>query len=277
MKSLTHLCQKLFLIIAGTITLASCNSPKEVIYLQDLQQGADTLLHLPYEHPITLQPDDKLSIIVNSRDAQLTDLFNLPYVSRQLGISHAGVTTSSPGTNQGISVYTVDETGYIDFPILGRLHVKGLRREDVGRLIKERLIRDSLIRNPVVTVEFANLCISVLGEVNHPGRFSIDRDHLTLLDALSLAGDMTIYGQRSNVLVLRKENNTQRVYRIDLTSSKSLYGSPAYYLKQNDVVYVEPNNMKARQSTVNGNNVRATSFWFSLASLLTSIAILIFN
>lgn len=128
-----------------------------------------------------------------------------------------------------------------------------------------------------MTVEFANLCISVLGEVNNPGRFSIDRDKLTVLDALSMAGDLTIYGNRSKVMVLRQEGDVQRVYGLNLTSGNHVYTSPAFYLQQNDVVYVEPNAVKARQSTVNGNNVRSTSFWISLASLLTSIGILIFN
>ena len=143
--------------------------------------------------------------------------------------------------------------------------------------IKNELIKENLVKDPVVTVEFANLCISVLGEVNSPGRFSIDRDRLTILDALSMAGDLTIYGNRSKVMVLRQEGDVQRVYGLNLTSGEHIYTSPAYYLQQNDVVYVEPNAVKARQSTVNGNNVRSTSFWISLASLLTSVAILIFN
>lgn len=122
-----------------------------------------------------------------------------------------------------------------------------------------------------------NLSVNVMGEVNRPGRYNIDKDHLTILDALSQAGDLTIYGKREKVLVLRNENGTQRVYGINLCSADHLYSSPVYYLQQNDVVYVEPNDTKARQSTVNGNNVRSTSFWISLASLLTTISVLIFK
>ena len=165
----------------------------------------------------------------------------------------------------------------IDFPVLGKIHVAGMKREEIAECIKNELIKENLVKDPVVTVEFANLCISVLGEVNSPGRFSIDRDRLTILDALSMAGDLTIYGNRSKVMVLRQEGDVQRVYGLNLTSGEHIYSSPAYYLQQNDVVYVEPNEVKARQSTVNGNNVRSTSFWISLASLLTSVAILIFN
>ena len=113
--------------------------------------------------------------------------------------------------------------------------------------------------------------------MNNPGRYNIDKDNITILDALSQAGDLTVYGKREKVLILRNEDGKQRVYGVNLCSGDHIYSSPAYYLQQNDVVYVEPNDTKARQSTVNGNNVRSTSFWISLASLLTSIAILIVN
>lgn len=265
----------LFLSIIGMGLLSSCGTSKDVVYFQDLKPG-ETEITLPEVQAITVQPEDKISIIVNSRDPQLTDLFNLPIVSRQLGQS-LRTNGASTGTNQGISGYTVNADGDIDFPVIGKIHVAGMKREEIARFIKDKLISGNLVKDPVVTVEFMNLCVSVLGEVNNPGRFSIDRDRLTVLDALSMAGDLTIYGNRYKVLVMRQEGDTQRVYGIDLTSGEHVYSSPAYYLQQNDVVYVEPNSVKARQSTVNGNNVRSTSFWISLASLLTSIGILIFN
>ena len=263
------------ILCLGVATLTSCGSSKKVVYFQDLKPG-ETEIQLPEVKAITVRPEDKISIIVNSRDPQLTDLFNLPYVSRQLGqsLSRNGITT---GISQGVSVYTVNAEGEIDFPVLGKIKAAGMKREEIAETVKNKLITENLVKDPVVTVEFANLCISVLGEVNHPGRFSIDRDRLTILDALSMAGDLTIYGNRYKVMVLRQEGDIQRVYGIDLTSGNHIYTSPAYYLQQNDVVYVEPNDVKARQSTVNGNNVRSTSFWISLASLLTSVAILIFN
>ena len=265
----------LLIVWTCVVALSSCNSSKQVVYFQDLKPG-ETEIKLPEVKAITIRPEDKISIIVNSRDPQLTDLFNLPVMSRQLGQSlrSGGVST---GNSQGVSAYTVNSEGEIDFPVLGKIYVAGMKREEIAGYIKEELIRQNLVKDPVVTVEFANLSVSVLGEVNSPGRFSIDRDRLTLLDALSMAGDLTIYGNRSKVMVLRQEGDVQRVYGVDLTSGEHIYTSPAYYLQQNDVVYVEPNEVKARQSTVNGNNVRSTSFWISLASLLTSIAILIFN
>jgi polysaccharide export outer membrane protein len=265
----------LLILLSAVAALSSCGSSKQVVYFQDLKPG-ETEFKLPEIKTITVRPEDKISIIVNSRDPQLTDLFNLPYVSRQLGQSLRtnGITVSN---NQGVSAYTIDTNGEIDFPVLGKMYVAGMKREEIAEYIKNELIKENFVKDPVVTVEFANLCISVLGEVNNPGRFSIDRDWLTVLDALSMAGDLTIYGNRYKVMVLRQEGDVQRVYGIDLTSGEHVYTSPAYYLQQNDVVYVEPNAVKARQSTVNGNNVRSTSFWISLASLLTSIGILIFN
>lgn len=265
----------LSLLLLGTVILSSCGSSKEVVYFQDMQPGQTEITMSPMQ-VITVQPEDKISIIVNSRDPQLTDLFNLPYVSRQLGQS-LRTTGLSTGTNNGISGYTVDANGNIDFPVLGKVHVAGMKREEIAEHIKNELVTKNLVKDPVVTVEFMNLCVSVMGEVNNPGRFAIDRDRLTILDALSMAGDLTIYGNRQKVLVLRQEDGQQRVYGINLTSGEHVYTSSVYYLQQNDVVYVEPNSVRSRQSTVNGNNVRSTSFWISLASLLTSIGILIFN
>ena len=253
--------------------LGSCGTSEQVVYFQDMRPG-ETEIPMAAPVEITIRPQDKISIIVNSRDPQLSNLFNLPYVSRQLGTS---VQNGISGTSQGVSGYTVDVEGNIDFPVLGKIHVAGLKREEIAAAVKNELVSKNLVKDPIVTVEFMNLCIAVLGEVNNPGRFNIDRDRITVLDAISQAGDLTIYGNRRKVMVMRQEGDVQRVYGIDLTSGQHVYTSPAYYLQQNDVVYVEPNKVKARQSTVNGNNVRSTSFWISLASLLTSIGILIFN
>ena len=272
MKKYTFIVCTLFLYIMGAGLLSSCGTSKNVVYFQDLKPG-ESEITLPKVKTITVQPEDKVSIIVNSRDPQLTNLFNLPYVSKQIG----SLSQSGDGNSQGLSGYTVDTNGDIDFPVLGKVHVAGMKREEIAEYIKNELKTKNLVKDPVVTVEFMNLCVSVLGEVNNPGRFAIDRDRMTVLDALSMAGDLTIYGNRYKVKVLRQEGNIQRVYGIDLTSGEYVYSSPAYYLQQNDVVYVEPNEVRSRQSTVNGNNVRSTSFWISLASLLTSIGILIFN
>lgn len=256
--------------------LVACSTPARITYFQDLRPG-ESEQQVVAATEIKVRPGDKLSIIVNSRDPQLTQLFNLPYVSQQIGQGSASVKSTSSGTSQGVSGYTVDEEGRIDFPVLGKIEIAGKNREEIAAFIKEELLAKNLVKDPVVTVEYMNLCISVLGEVASPGRYSIDRDKVTLLDAISMAGDLTIYGKREKVLVLREENGVQRVYGVNLCSAEHLYTSPVYYLRQNDVVYVEPNNVRARQATVNGNNVRSTSFWISLASLLTTIAVLVFK
>lgn len=260
-------CKNLFLA-ASLILLGACSTSKEIPYFQDLRPGESELtLTTPVE--IKIQPKDKLSILVNSQDPRLTNLFNLPIFTQQIGQE------SNTGSSRGVSGYTVDTKGCIDFPVLGKIFIAGMTREEVAAHIKSELQSHDLIKDPVVTVEYMNLSIAVMGEVKNPGRYNIDKDHLTILDALSQAGDLTIYGKREKVLVLRNEEGKQRVYGVNLCSAEHLYTSPVYYLQQNDVVYVEPNDTKARQSTVNGNNVRSTSFWISLASLLTSIAVLI--
>lgn len=261
----------MFMSLLGACLLSSCSTSKHIVYFQDFRPGESEIV-IADSMGIRVLPEDKISIIVNSRDPQLTDLFNLPYVSRQLGQSSL---RGAYGTTQGVSGYTVDGQGFIDFPVLGKIKVEGMKRAEIASYIKEELVTKNLVKDPVVTVEFMNLAFSVMGEVNNPGRFSIDRDRLTILDALSMAGDLTIFGNREKVLVMRQEGDRQRVYGVDLTSGEHIYTSPVYFLRQNDVVYVEPNSTKARQSTVNGNNVRSTSFWISLASLLTSVAVLI--
>ena len=126
-----------------------------------------------------------------------------------------------------------------------------------------------------LTVEFMNLGFSVLGEVARPGRFKIDRDYFTLLDAIGLAGDLTINGQRENVTVIRHDGEEEHIYKVNILNTRQLYTSPAYYIPQGDIIYVTPNDRRMRDSTVNGNNIRSSSFWISLGSLLTSIAVLV--
>lgn len=251
---------------ALSLTLFSCSIPKNISYFQDIT-GGDTLTVSP--RFIRIQPGDKISAVIKSKDPQLSELFNLPVTSYRVG------STTSSGYSQQISCYSVATDGTIDFPILGKVSVAGKTREEIAANIKESLVAQNLIKDPVVTIEFENLHISVLGEVNKPGQFNVDRDQMTVLDALSKAGDLTIYGRRDNVTVLRQENGKQNVYRLDLNNGRELTSSPAYYLQQNDVIYIDPNNVRKRQSTVNGNNVLSTSFWISIASLVTSIAVLL--
>ena len=261
---------KILSLTLMVLAAVSCSTPKEISYFQDLQPGV-TELAITDPVEIKVRPKDKLSILVNAQDPKLTNMFNLPIVSQQIGQESTG----SSGTSRGVSGYTVDSFGDINFPVLGKIRVEGMTREQIADYLTKQLKEQELIKDPVVTVEFMNLGVSVLGEVNKPGRISINRDNMTILDALSEAGDLTIFGKREKVLVLRQEDGKQRVYGVNLCSADHIYTSPVYYLQQNDVVYVIPNNTKSRQSTVNGNTVRSTSFWISLASLLTSTAVLL--
>ncbi len=266
----------LTLIISICLLFFGCHTPK-VGYFADLEDSQTEKIRQVID--ISIRPDDKLSIVVNSRDPQLSALFNLPYTAQRIG----GISSTRPESNltlmnnQGILCYTVDRNGDIDFPILGKIHVEGMKRDEIASYIKQSLLKRNLIKDPVVTVDYAGLYFNVLGEVNKPGRYAFDRDHFTLLDAIGMAGDLTINGQRENITVIREEGNLRTSYKVNLLSGQSLYESPVYYLRQNDVIYVEPNVYRARQSTVNDNTIRSTSFWISVVSLLTTVAVLIFK
>lgn len=263
--------RNLFFMALTILLMVSCATPRDINYFQDVLAGQNELVL--QNTKIIVQPEDRISIVVNSRDPQLADLFNLPIVSHRVGFTQG----SGLSTNQQISAYTVDSDGNIDFPVLGKIKVSGKDREQIAETIKSELLSRNLVNDPVVTVEFANMFVNVMGEVNHPGRYTFDRDHVTLLDALSMAGDLTIYGVRKDVLVIREIDGVQSVFAVDLTSDYDLLQSPVYYLQQKDVVYVKPNDTRARQSTVNGNNGRSASLWVSIASVLVSIAVILFK
>jgi len=260
--------QRIFQLLVAVALFSGCAAPK-IAYFQDVYAGSAEPIATGTD--IRVQPEDKISIVVNSRDPLLANLFNLPVISRTIG----AITEQNTFYDRGVSGYTVNKAGDIEFPVLGKVHIAGMTREEIAAKIKNELISQNLVKDPVVTVEFMNLTISVLGEVTKPGRYNIDKDRMTLLDAIGMAGDLTVYGERNRVMVQREVEGKQQVYFVDLTSAKSLYSSPVYYLKQNDLVYVEPNKVKARQSTVNGNTIRSSSFWVSIGSLLTSILVLI--
>lgn len=258
--------------------LSSCSTPKSVTYFQDI----DTIVTEAQTKAasIKVQPEDKLMILVTSKDPEMSSIFNLSVASSRLGqVTHTykrdGASLSANSTSDNMGYYTVNEAGNIEFPVLGSLHVAGMTRSELAGYIKGELAGRGLLKDAVVTIEYVNTGVNILGEVSSPGRYTINRDRLTILDALALAGDLTIQGQRENVLVIREENGKRSTYRLDLTNAQQVMNSPAYYLQQNDVVYVEPNSVRKRQTTVNGNNVLSASFWVSVASLLTSIAVLI--
>lgn len=218
----------LYVLLAAV--LCSCGTSRGSSYLADMR--GDSTFIAAETSEIRLQPFDKISIVVSCRDAKLSALFNLPAVSQGVaGADTIGV--------QGFSQYTIDRNGNIDFPVLGTLNVAGLTRADLCRDIKRRLAEGRLLDDCVVTAEFCNLALSVLGEVRSPGRYAITRDCVTIFDAIGLAGDLTRNADRRHVTVVRREGGRQVAYEIDMTSAPGVYASPAYYLRQNDVVYVK--------------------------------------
>lgn len=259
------------LIIASVLALfalSSCGTPKNMPYFQDLEPGVGDTISV--SQTIRLMPGDKISVIVNCRDAMLASMFNLAYATRYVGQANPEQLSASQST--GVQGYLVDDNGFIEIPVLGPVKVGGLTRVEVASLVKNELAERELLKDAVVTVEYLNLRVSVLGEVLRPGRVNIDKDTYTILDALSAAGDLTIYGRRENVRIIRTEDGICRTYMVNLCSGRDLMSSEVYYLQQNDIIYVEPNDVRARQSTVNGNNIRSASFWVSIASLLTTIS-----
>ena len=238
--------------------LASCSAPKEVLYLQDIASIKEENIDKNYE--VIIHKDDLLAILVNSKDPELALPFNMPVVTYQIGAQ----TTAQ----QRLLGYLVDQNGDIDFPILGKIHVEGLTRMQVTELIKQKLMSEDLIKDPIVTVQFLNFKVSVMGEVTRPGTFDISGDRIALLEALSMAGDLTIYGRRDRVAVIREKDGKRRILYHDLRSS-DIFQSPCYYLQQNDIVYVEPNKAKTGQSRINSNN--SVGVWLSAVSVLASI------
>lgn len=252
---------------------ASCSAPKDITYFQSLQNGDRLTLSQP--KAITLEPDDKLIITVHTTDPRLNALFNLPSPTTRIGTLTQTASATAPYSQSEVTPYTVDSKGNIIFPVLGKIHVQGMTAEQLSEYLRSELESRDLAKSPIVTVEFVNLAVSVMGEVNRPGRVAIKRQDLSILDAISEAGDLTIYGLRDNVKVIRHENGTQQVYTVNLTDGKNLASSPVYYLKQNDVIYVEPNNTKKNTSKPSGNIWQQPGIWISMLGSAISVATMI--
>lgn len=265
---------KNILLLLIPVLLTGCHTPKDVAYFQDISE--ETLL-IPSSGEIKIAPNDKLSILVKTMDPTLSALFNLATSTDRVGgesttlSSGSGTMLSTSSISSGVSKYTVSPEGTIDMPVLGEIKVAGMTRSELAGFIKGELMGRNLAKDPVVIVEYINMGVSMMGEVIRPGRYDINQDKINILEALSMAGDLTLQGQRENVAVIRETNGEVKTYRIDLTNLKDLTASPVYYLQQGDIVYVEPNDMRKRQTTTNGNNIYTTGFWISVASLLTSI------
>lgn len=256
-------------VLFSALLLPSCNTSKEILYFQDIAVNQPEAI--TGKKDIIVQPKDQIAIVVSSKDPQLAALFNLTKVQYSTGSNNL------QGNSSGeISGYTLDDNGDIDFPVLGSLHVADMTKSQIATLVKKRLVEENLVNDPVVTVEFMNLYFSVLGEVKSPGKYNISKDQISLLEAISMAGDLTIYGKRDAIFVIREENGERVTHWVDIRS-KDIFESPVYYLKQNDVIYVQPNKVRAGQSTLNENNVKSVGLWISIASFLTTLGVLIFK
>lgn len=267
------------LTVSLVLWLAGCTAPKNVAYFQNAESIRGMALQT--EQPLRLRPKDKINIVVNTFDPLLVGQFNLTAATNSLrSLGTTGSPLLTMGNNGGSSTaqilaYTVDEQGDIVFPVLGKVTVAGKTRQEVATYLHDRLIARELVKDPIVTVEYVNLGINVLGEVNRPGRIDIQKDYFTIIDAISEAGDLTINGQRDNVKVMREVDGEDQTFVINLCDRQAMLSSPAYYLQQNDVVYVAPNSKRRRESRSTGNTFSQPSFWISLASLLTTLGALI--
>jgi polysaccharide export outer membrane protein len=205
-------------------------------------------------------------VVVNSRNPELAKSFNSSTSFNSL----SGNNNTAAVSESNLQVLTIDEHGCITLPIIGEVECAGMTRQELAKEIEARIIAGDYLSDPQVNVRFAELTISILGEVNRPGRYDIKKDQFTILEALALAGDLTIYGDRSQVAVIREKEGKSIVTKLDLRSS-DIFSSPCYYLEQNDVVMVSPNKYRAATSEINQNR----SFWISLASTTISLATLV--
>ena len=245
-----HLIKNVIMLIWAAGLFVSCASSKKVVYLQDIK--VDKRVKAACEYRTVIHVDDLLSIIVSCDDLESAQPFNTPMI----GLGRDVSTTSSQQIPRG---YLVDKNGEIDFPVLGKLKVVGISRNELAEMLKEK--------NPIVTIQFQNFKVTILGEVKAPGSYKVVSERVSLLDALGMAGDLQINGKRKNVLVMREQGDEKVFARIDLTSSDFI-DSPFFYLQQNDVVYVEPN-----KGRIAGGSV-STFLPYILSSLSTIVALI---
>jgi polysaccharide export outer membrane protein len=250
--------KKIVLLVFSLILLLSCASKKKVVYLQDIDQTKSYDSSTLYEPK--LQPDDLLSIIVSAENPELSVPFNLPQIQGNYEINN---------NQNGIKTYLVDNFGFIEFPVIGKLKLGGLTRTEATAKLVNAV--GEYIKNPIINLRILNFKVSILGEVLKPSSFTLSSERITLLEAISMAGDLTIYGKRNNILIIREAEGKKTYNRVDITKSDFL-NSPFYYLAQNDIVVVEPNKTRVNASVV-GPNVTATISAISV--LVTLIVVLL--
>jgi polysaccharide export outer membrane protein len=252
------------LVLFVLVTMTSCSSYKQIPYLQDASsyETKDAVLYDAH-----IMPKDLLSITVTSTDPEAATPFNLTVPTVQ-SVSMKQSSYSQPV----LQTYLVDNEGCIVFPVLGKLKLVGLTKSEAETMIVTKLC-PSFKEKPIVTVRLINYKVSVLGEVKRPGTFTVANEKINVFEALALAGDMTVYGKRGNVKLIRESAEGKKdIIKLDLNQS-SIVDSPYFYLHQNDVLYVEPNKSKAKNSDIG----QSTTLWFSATSILISLTSLLYN
>lgn len=254
------------IMLAVIAVLSSCGSTKKVAYFKNADYANLAASRVLYEAKI--MPKDMLTITVSTTDPKAATPFNLAVSGT------VGSTGSLSGGSGSLQTYLVDNNGVIRFPVIGDLHVEGLTVRQCEDMIKEKIVPFmSVTENPIVTVRMANFRVTVMGEVGSPGTVVAPAEKMSILEALAEAGDLTIYGKRDNVMLIREDARGEKtIHRLDL-NDVNMISSPYYYLQQNDVVYVEPNKVKARNSSIG----TSTTLWFSVVGTMTSIASLVIN
>ncbi len=246
------------------ITNSSCKTPKSLAYIENADSLKVSTLQLDYA--IKIRPADELLITVNSIVPEATAAFNLPLINPSTG--NEMKMTASP-QNQ---TYIVDTNGDILFPAIGTIHVAGMTTLELKNYLTERISKE--VDDPVVRVQLGNFRVNVLGEVKEAGAIEVKSERFSIFDALAAAGDMTEYGERTNVLVIREENGQRQYHRLNLKDA-SIVDSPYYYLQQNDVVYVQPNNIKAGNAKYSQNNAFKVTVVSTVVSAVSVIASLV--
>jgi polysaccharide export outer membrane protein len=252
--------KKLIPLVFVTL-LFSCASRQDVVYYQNIDNMAQQQKINSYE--IRIQPDDLLMIIVSAEDPEIALPFNL----RSIAVQNPGSLDAAMG-QQSMQLYLVDAAGSIEFPVLGKLKVGGLSRSEVLQMVQQKI--GVYIKNPIINLRVMNFKVSVQGEVSSPGTYTVDSERVTLVEAISKAGDLTIYGKRDNILIIREIDGVKSYNRVDITKADFI-NSPFYYLAQNDVVYVEPNKTKINGAAIGPN----TGVIISITSILITLITLI--
>lgn len=239
----------------------SCASRKEIVYYQNNEGFSASNAH---SYEIRIQPDDLLLIVVSAEDPEIAAPFNLTTINTVTNNANLDMAVGQ----QTLQQYLVDSQGNIEFPILGKLKVGGLTRTEILDLLRSKI--GQYIKNPIVNLRITNFKVAVQGEVNMPGTYNVTSDRLTLVEALTMAKDLTIYGRRDNILVIREINGVKTFNRVDI-SRADFINSPFYYLMQNDVVYVEPNKSRINAAAVGANTGVIISITSLLITLITFI------